>query len=325
MRKNTIFLTPLIIIALCLIISVMPYARRHVVADESFVYGEVDVVSIAPPTVREVNASLKHFIFSVYFDGDITFANYKHMARKAEDLKITIGWANPNITEEAIDFFDENGILASINDCIYFNGKSVREYQRINFDACMIHLGDLGVNNCMNIEFGSNYVPLSDNLDESYTFSFKAGLKLPSGVMLKSDSDWKFMLSDRTFEKKDDSVDASNADFTVNYNGKVLTGEDNLVVITDKNDFSFDKLYIKPQNVDAEITVEKTFDELKEGFNYAFISCTSENGRTTKDLQVVFKYVSGEKNSGGCSSGISSGFGLSGMLLAALFIRRKKK
>ena len=325
MKKTIKVLTSLFAVLLSLAF-IMPESAEAKADTETFEYGALKVVSIAPPTLRGVNGSLNHFIFSVYFDKDITFANYKHMARKPEDLRVTIGWANPEMTEEAIDFFEQNGILSSINDCIYFNGKSVREYQKINFDACMIHLGDLGVNNCMNIEFGSNYVPLRKELDESYEFSFKAGLKLPSGVVLSEDSDWKFVLSDRTFEKADLNADKSDAGFIVNYNGKTITKDDNVFTVTDKNAFSPDNLYIKPNNGKATVTVEKTFTELKEGLNYILITCTSENRKTTEDMQLVIKLVEESKSqNGGCSSGISCGAGLSGVLLAAFIISRRKK
>ena len=326
-KKHGVFLLPILAIVLLLAFIAAPNKVEKAGADE-FEYGQVDVVSIAPPTIREVvSGSLYHFIFVVYFDGDITYANYKHMARNPADLEATIGWANPEITKEAIEFFDENGIISSINDCIYFNGKSVREYEKINFDACMIHLGDLGVNNSMNIEFGSNYVPLRQELDESYTFSFKAGLKLPSGVVLKSDSEWKFVLSDRTFQKADKSVDASDVGFTVNYNGRILTKTDNLVTVSDKKDFDIGKLYVKPNNLNATISVEKTFDELVEGYNYLLISCISENGaKISDDFQVVIKYL-GENTSGkkGCSSGISSGICIPLILAAIAQVRRKIK
>ena len=303
-----------------------PKTDNRVKADE-FTYKEVDVVSIAPPTLREVfGGQFYHVIFVVYFDADITYANYKHMARRPNRLKETIGEANPAITEEAIDFFDQNGIINSINDCVYFNGKSIREYQAMNVDACMVHLGEEGVNNAMNIEFGTNIVHLSTDLDESYEISFKAGLKLPSGVMLEKDSDWKFMLSDRTFVRKDLSITAANTEFDVNYDGRVLTKTDNVITIKNKQDYSFDKFYIKPKNINSTITTETSFDKLQSGLNYVFISCTAEDGFHKNELQVVIDYVGEESSSGGgCSSGISSGFGVAGMLLAALFIRRKTK
>ncbi len=326
MKKTIKVLTSLFAVLL-LAAFVAPQNAAAKADTETFEYGAVNVVSIAPPTIREVNSSLNHFIFTVYFDGEITIANYKHMARRPEDLRATIGWANPEMTEEAIDFFEQNGIISSINDCIYFNGKSVREYQKINFDACMIHLGDLGVNNCMNIEFGSNYVPLRKELDESYEFSFKAGLKLPSGVILAEDSDWKFSLSDRTFEKVDTKADKSDAGFIVNYNGKAITKGDNIFTVTDKKSFSLDNLYIKPNNGKATVTVEQTFEELKEGLNYILITCTSENGKKTEDLQLVIKLTGGESSSqsSGCSSGISYGLGIPCVLFAAFIIRRKKR
>ena len=327
MKKSTKVLTFLSAILLCAAF-VFPLAVKAN-ADEEFAYGEVDVVSIAPPYVREVNATLNHYIFTVYFDGDITYANYKHIAASASFLKGSIGHNNPALTAEAVDFFDQNGVIKSIRENIYFNGKSVDEYndatKGIN-TACMIHLGDLGVNNCMNIEFGSDFVPLSKNLDESYEFEFKAGLKLPSGVVLKNDSVWKYSLSDKTFERVGDTADASDAGFIINYNGKAITSDNNVFTVYSKDGFSMDNLYIRPNNYNATVTIEKTFEELEAGLNYILITCTSENGKKTNDMQLVIRYAADTtEKSAGCGAGISHGAGVIFLAISALILRRKAR
>ncbi|MBO4252140.1 MAG: hypothetical protein J5911_05740 [Clostridia bacterium] len=327
MRKVITFLTPVLILIMCAAIALLPHTGGNVVNAEEMEYDEVDVVSIAPPTVRVLSSTHNHYIFAVYFSKNITYVNYKHMAMAPQTAKDGIKRSsddNPNMTVELVDFFDQSGLTDSINDCIYFNGNPIRIYQP-KAVACMVHMGEENANSCMNIEFDSHYVPLSRNLDEPYVFEFKAGLKFPSGVMLKSDSEWKFMLGERTFQKVDKSVSADDVGFTVNYNGKNLTKTDNAFKIADKSSFNLDYLYVKPDNLNATIEIESILKESEHRY-YVLITCTSENGLKKSDFfQAVIDYGGDDGEKGGCSSGITSGAALPLALAAIICLRRKKK
>lgn len=325
MRKLSIFLLPLTVFIACAAFVFAPYNLKTAKATEIDydAYDEVEIVSIAPPYYFETTLSV---VFKVYFSTYITHENYKHMAMSAKTLKDMINdnqWANPDLTKEKIEFLDANGVMSSIRNCVYLNGKSVDDYQKKGGAfAVQTHMGEENVNICLQLEFGSS-TGLSKDLGDDYNFSFKSGLKFPSGVMLKKDSDWKFIKSDGVFEKIDDSINASNADFIINYDGKTITDTDNLITVTDKEDFSLSKLYVKPVNPNATVTVKPEFDELAKGTNYVLITCTSQNKTKNNVRQLVVKYVDEEKS--GCSSSVSTGSCALLALIPVLAIRRKRK
>lgn len=295
-------------------------------------YDEVEIVSIAPPYYSDVSASV---IFKVYFSAEITHENYKHIAASREWLEenlIKSPSFNPSLTVEKLGFLVKSGVWESIRNCITLkvnnddkNVNTVADFQNKGnkATAVMIHLGELDVNICMQMEFSSS-TQLAKDLSDEYTFYFKKGLKFPSGVILKEDSNWKYIKSDGVFEKIDDSVDASDTSFVVNYDGKTITDQDNVVKITDKNSFSMDKIYVKTTNLDATVTIEKDFEELRQGYNYILVTCTSQNKTKNEVRQIVIEYE-GEED-GGCSSSVSAGSCACLLLLTPAFmVRRKKK
>ena len=150
----------------------------------------VEIISIAPPFTYSVYETAS---FQVFFDKDITGVNYKHLAAGADVLKTFSRNDNPNMTPAIIDSLEESGVLDSMNDCIAFNGKTVREWQQLGPLACMVQVGELGVNNSMNIDFNGG-VPGSKitDLNQEFTFTFYEGLKFPSGVELKETVTWKY-------------------------------------------------------------------------------------------------------------------------------------
>lgn len=327
MKKCGWFLYPILAVMLAFAFVCTLKTDNRVKADETE-YGEVEVVSIAPPTVREfANLTLKHFIFAVYFSENITYVNYKHMAMNPQVAIDGIKRNpddNPNMTVELVEFFNQNGITDGINDLIYFNGNPLRIYQP-KVAACMVHMGEENAKNCMNIEFDSTMVPFRTELDEPYVFEFKAGLKFPSGVMLTSDSEWRFMPVERSFQKVDKSVGADDVGFTVNYNGKNLTKTDNTFKIADKSMFNLDYLYVRPNNLNANIEIEPILKESENRY-YVLITCTSENGLKKSDFfQAVIDYGGDDTSGGGCSSGINSGVLLPLALAATVCLRRRKK
>ena len=326
MRKLGIKFLPLIAALLLIAFSFAPSGKFSASADDSL--QEVKVVSVAQPCVREISGGqIYQIIFKVYFDKDITFINYKHLAMPVSALRTTVtesnGWANPHLSLGAIDFLNENGILESINDCVYFNGKKARWYeQNIDNFGCAIHVGEQGVNNSMDVQFSSdhfnNAFSLRRELDENYEFTFKAGLKLPAGVIVAEDSTWTFLSKDRIFVEVPADANPSDAGFKANYNGKAITADDNVVTV-DKNSFSLDNLYVKTNNPKAVYSTT-----LSENQKEITVTCVSEDKTQTETLKIAVNYAVATAD--GCSSGIGfAGVFPLAALLTVFAIRRNKR
>ena len=186
-----------------------------VAAEESqgYEWERVETISIAPPfTYSSYNTAS----FQVFFDKDITGVNYKHLAAGAEVLKTFSKNDNPNMTPAIIDSLDASGVLDSMNDCIAFNGKTVREWQQLSPLACMVQVGELGVNNSMNIDLNGG-VPGAKITDfnQAFTFTFYEGLKFPSGVELKETVTWRYNPETQTFALLEESAAPNETGFTV--------------------------------------------------------------------------------------------------------------
>ena len=272
---------------------------------QEYEWESVETISIAPPYTY---SSYQTASFQVFFDKDITGVNYKHLAAGADVLKTFSRNDNPNMTVAIIDSLDESGVLDSINDCIAFNGKTVREWQQLSPLACMVQVGELGVNNSMNIDFNGG-VPGSKITDfnQVFTFTFYEGLKFPSGVELKETITWKYNPETQTFSKvaTDDAPD--KASFTVYYNGQKITKDNNLVTIYDKNAFSLDYLSVYTESVGATVTIEPKFETLASGYNYLLVTVEAENRVAFEHLQVVFDLQQTEAptTGSGCASTVS--------------------
>ena len=259
-----------------------------VAAEESqgYEWERVETISIAPPfTYSSYNTAS----FQVFFDKDITGVNYKHLAAGAEVLKTFSKNDNPNMTPAIIDSLDASGVLDSVNDCIAFNGKTVREWQQLSPLACMVQVGELGVNNSMNIDLNGG-VPGAKITDfnQAFTFTFYEGLKFPSGVELKETVTWRYNPETQTFALLEESTAPNETGFTVYYNGQEITKENNLVNIYDKAAFNLDYLSIETESIAATVSLDQQFEELVEGYNYLLITVQAENKVDTAHLQVVF-------------------------------------
>ena len=281
-----------------------PYvASLPVVAEEAkdYEWKEVEILSIAPPFTYSVYQTAS---FQVYFDQDITGVNYKHLAAGADVLKTFNRNDNPNMTPAIIDSLEESGVLDSMNDCIAFNGKTVREWQQLGPLACMIQVGELGVNNSMNIDFNGG-IPGSKITDfnQAFTFTFYEGLKFPSGVELKETVTWKYDPETKTFDMVAEEGESDEAGFSVYYNGQKITKENNCVTIYDKKAFNLGYLSVYAESVGTTIEIEPQFEDLSSGYNYVLITVKAQNKVDFEHLQVVFDLQQvEEQSSSGCSS-----------------------
>ncbi len=290
---------------------------------QGYVWEETECISIAPPFTY---SSFNTASFQVCFDKDITSTNYKHLAAGATALKTFSKNDVPNMTSAIIDSLDESGVLDSMNDCIAFNGKKIREWQQASPLACMVQVGELGVNNSMNIDFNGS-VPEAKihDLNQPFTFTFYEGLKFPSGVELKETVTWVYNPETRTFTKVE-NTDENGVGFSVYYNGQKLTKENNLVTIYDKATFDLDNLSIVPDSVSSTIEVEQKFEELTAGYNYLLITCKAANGIDFEHMQVVFdlhQTVAGKEK--GCSSALSSVCGTVLLLACGVAVLKRGK
>lgn len=156
--------------------------------EAGYEWSEVKCISVAPPySYSEYN----NVSFQVFFDKDVTDVNYKHLAASASVLKTMSKYDNPNMTHAIADSLERDGIIDSLNDCITFNGKSVREYQKTSPLACMIMMGELGVTNSINIDFNGMVADAKiDDLDQTFEITLHEGLRFPSGVELKETVTW---------------------------------------------------------------------------------------------------------------------------------------
>lgn len=297
------------------------------VAEETkgYEWDSVETISIAPPFTY---SSFNTVSFQVFFDKDITDVNYKHLAAGADVLKTFSKNDNPNMTNAIIDSLDNSGVLDSVNDCIAFNGKTVREWQQLSPLACMVQVGELGVNNSMNIDLNGG-VPGSKitDLHQAFTFTFYEGLKFPSGVELKETVTWRYDPDTQTFSKMSLGAAANETGFSVYYNGQELTKENNVVTIYDRAAFSLDYLTVQAKSINATVNVEKKFEELTDGYNYLLITVQAENKVDFDYLQVVFDLQQVEEpDEKGCSS-VASCAGVIAMLTACGFVvtKRSKK
>ena len=255
-------------------------------SEDSYEWGEVQCISIAPPYTYSANKTAS---FQLCFDKDITNANYKHLAAGATALKTFSRYDVPNMTTNIIDSLDESGVLDSINDCIAFNGVKIREMQKLSPIACMVMVGELGANNTMNIDFNGSVagVKITD-FNQTFTFTLYEGLKFPSGVELKETVTWVYNYQTRTFSQIPNESEENDADFNVYYNGQKITPENNLVTIYDRKAFSLDNFYVEKSSVSANVQIEPLFNSLVDGYNYVIITCTAEDKMTMKRIQVVF-------------------------------------
>ena len=269
--------------------------------EQGYQWESVETISIAPPfTYSSYNTAS----FQVFFDKDITGVNYKHLAAGAEVLKTFSKNDNPNMTHAIIDSLDASGVLDSMNDCIAFNGKTVREWQQLSPLACMVQVGELGVNNSMNIDLNGG-VPGSKITDfnQAFTFTFYEGLKFPSGVELKETVTWQYNPETQTFGIVDEKSEPNETGFTVYYNGQELTKENNLVTIYDKDAFSLDYLTVETKSIAATVEVKAQFEDLVDGYNYLLITVQAENRVDFERLQIVFDLQQVEEaDAKGCSS-----------------------
>ena len=290
-------------------------ATETVRAEETqgYVWEKTECISIAPPFTYSIYDTVS---FQVFFDKDITSANYKHLAAGAEALKTFGRNDTPNMTPAIIDSLDKSGVFDSMNDCIAFNGKKVREWQKLSPLACMIQAGELGVNNSINIDLNGG-VPGSKitDLNQPFTFTFYEGLKFPSGVELKETVTWVYNPTTRSFSQVETDGDSSAAGFALYYNGQEITKENNLVTIYDKAAFSLDNLFVIPDGAYSMVEIEPQFETLTDGYNYVLVTCKAENGVDFEYVQVVFDLQQMEADEG-CSSAVASVGGLA-LLLAA--------
>ncbi len=272
---------------------------------QEYVWDSVESIAIAPPFTY---SSYETASFQVFFNKDITHVNYKHLAAGATALKTFSKRDTPNMTPAIIDSLDESGVLDSMNDCIAFNGKTVREWQQFGFLACMIQVGELGVNNSMNIDFNGG-IPGSriEDFNQPFTFTFYEGLKFPSGVELKETVSWVYDPASKTFSKITES-EPNETGFTAYYNGQKITKDNNLVTIFDKDTFSFDNLTIQANSVDATVVIEPQFETLEAGYNYVLVTVKAENEVDFEHLQIVFDLQQTEPvvAATGCASALSS-------------------
>ena len=280
-----------------------------------------EIISIAPPFTYSVYETAS---FQVFFDKDITGVNYKHLAAGADVLKTFSRNDNPNMTPAIIDSLDQSGVFDSMNDCIAFNGKTVREWQQLGPLACMIQVGELGVNNSMNIDFNGG-IPGSKitDLNQAFTFTFYEGLKFPSGVELKETVTWVYNPQTRTFSQVEAS-EPNETGFSVYYNGQKLTKENNLVTIYDKDAFSLDNLLVLTDSVSATLVVEQKFQTLEDGYNYVLITCKAENDIDFEYMQIVFDLQQTEEKSG-CAAVMSPISGCIMLLACGVCVLKRGK
>ena len=311
-------------VVLCLALTCGLNFTSAFASEEKYEWHSVECIAIAPPyTYAQGTAS-----FQVCFDKDVTSVNYKHLAAGATALKTFSRYDVPNMTYQTIDSLDASGVLDSINDCIAFNGVKIRELQKLSPLAVMVHVGELGANNTMNIDFNGSIseVKIVD-FNQSFTFTFYEGLKFPSGVEVKQTVSWVYNPETRTFSQIPNENDPKNCEFSVFYNGQQITKDDNLVVIYDEDAFSFDNLSVKSSSPTATIEIEPQFETLNSGYNYVLITCRAENNVDFKHLQVVFDLQQVEEEiDGGCNGAITSG-GFGGLIFAlgAFLIKRSKR
>lgn len=260
--------------------------------ESEYEWQSVECIGVSPPYKY---GDYDNVSFELYFDKQITSVNYKHLAASAQVLKTMSRWDNPNTTPEIIDNLENTGVLASMNDCIAFNGKTVRELQKSSQLAVMVLLGELGANNKMNIDFNGAVDDVKiDNLDAAFEITLYKGLRFPSGVELKETVSWKYDYKTRKFKKINLESDSSDASFSAYYNGNKLTKGNNLVTVYQK-DYKEALLSIFPESQSATYTVEPQFEKMHEGYNYLIVTCVAGDKVTRNSLQIVLNLVSQKK------------------------------
>lgn len=225
--------------------------------------------------------------FAVSFDGNITDANYKHIACSPAVLKTMSYWDNPAMTDAVIDYLYSSGVIDSMNDCIEVNGKKVREWQKTGQLSLMILVGELGENAQMNIDFNGAIDEVRiDNLNQEFEITLYKGLIFPNGARLKDTQIWKYSPVSGSFTEKTGSKDGSDADFSAYYNGKQLKNDCNTAQIYN-GEFSLNNICVYPDNPDSAVKVEPQFEKLAFGLNYVYITVTAPDGINSKSIQLA--------------------------------------
>lgn len=267
------------LLAFALTFLLMPF---YVFAEEST--NTVQCIGISAPYKY---SDYDNVSFAVYFDGNITDANYKHLACSPPVLKTMSYWDNPCMTDSVIDKLSESGVIDSMNDCIAINGKKVREWQKTSQLALMILAGELGENSQLNIDFNGAIDDVRiDDLNKPFEISLYKGLKFPNGAVLKNTQIWKYNPEKGVFSEKTGSADKSNADFTAYYNGIKLEKDFNKAEVQNGR-FSENNFCVYADNPDTEIVIEPQFKKFESGYNYVYITAKAPDGVTEKSIQLV--------------------------------------
>lgn len=323
-QRNFIAKIVAVIFAVCCLCVGTTAAVTKTTAEETqgYEWEATECISIAPPYSYTAYGTVS---FQVFFDKDVTAANYKHLAAGASALKEFSKYDVPNMTEAIIDSLDESGVFDSMNDCISFNGRTVREIQQLSPVACMIHAGELGANNSINIELNGMVpeVKITD-MAQPFTFTFYEGLRFPSGVELKETVTWVYNPSSRTFSQAKATA-SDEASFTVFYNGQKITKENNLVTIYDKDAFNLDYLTVETESLAAVVEIEPQFTKLQDGYNYLLVTCKAENSVDFEHLQIVFDLQQTAAETNGCGSVTPSALGAVLLLAGCAIVAKKGK
>ncbi len=254
--------------------------------EDTYEWSEVNCISIAPPYKY---VGYDNVAFQVFFDKDVTDVNYKHLAASASVLKTMDKYNNPNMTARIADSLEKDGIIDSVNDCITFNRKKVREWQKTSPLACMVAMGELGANNSITIEFNGSIDDVKiEDLNQKFVITLHKGLKFPTGVEIKEDVTWEYDPVLKQFSQLPNTADANESGFSVFYNGQEVTATDNTVALYGKEAFSLNNLKVYPKSSSSEYSVEPMFEEISEGQNYLLVTCTAANKYDSSQLQIVF-------------------------------------
>ena len=285
MKRRAIKTTLLIAVIVAFCCSFLHVNQTHA-KEETYEWPEVKCILMAPPyKYSEYN----NVSFQIFFDKNVTDVNYKHMAASAAVLKTMDKYNNPNMTARIADSLERDGIIDSINDCITFNGKKVREWQKTSPLACMVAMGELGANNSINLDFNGAFDDVRiEDLNQKFVITLHKGLKFPSGVEVKEDVTWEYDPVLEQFSEVPAATDDKDSAFAAYYNGQEVTPEDNTVLIYDKEAFSLNNLKVYPKSVSATYTVEPMFDDLAEGQNYLMVTCVAGNRYDSSRMQMVF-------------------------------------
>lgn len=301
-----------------------------VIDTSGVVWGEIRVLSVAAPKIDV----LDNVSFLVTFDQPLSNKQLLHINASSDWLLAVSKQQNPPFvyTAEELQLMQSYGIIDSISEKIYFNGKSIAELMRKEEDPAqrpgtvMVHIGGTGDMNVMEISFGGRKVINGetvdgvnriDNIDQEFVLEFKQGLKTVTSLETKEDYVFRYSPASGKFSRVIEGQQSSETGMeAVYYNGYAIAEGGKIPL----RGGAFDESLLTVVTVD-----EAAFASVTSGKDGITVRVTATDG-TYRDYYYAFE----TPEKGGSAVvwicvGVAAAVIAAGVCAFIILYRRKKK